>query len=95
MDLTRVKKRPTSEPYYDLSEFGRKVITDSEEAQIWFNRGLTWAYSFNHEEAEKCFEQTIAHDPKCAMGYWGLAYAAGPNYNKTWVSSTFSQHHAL
>lgn len=84
MDLSQTEKRATNEPYYDLSNFGRQVSTNSREAQIWFNRGLTWAYSFNHEEAIKCFEQTIAHNPECAMGYWGLAYASGPNYNKTW-----------
>ncbi|GAQ05336.1 hypothetical protein ALT_2657 [Aspergillus lentulus] len=39
---------------------------------------------FNHDEACKCFEQAIAHDGMCAMAYWGLAYAAGPNYNRSW-----------
>lgn len=84
MEVSNVEKRATSEPYYQLGDFGRKVSTTIPEAQIWFDRGLIWAYSFNHEEACKCFEQTIAHDPECAMGYWGLAYALGPNYNKTW-----------
>ncbi|MEM7029438.1 MAG: hypothetical protein AAF629_07720 [Chloroflexota bacterium] len=27
----------------------------------------------------------VEFDPYCAMGYWGLAYATGPNYNVTWV----------
>lgn len=72
------------EEYYDLGSFGRSVSTTSDDAQAWFNRGLTWAYSFNHEEAVKCFEQVIAHDADCAMGYWGVAFATGPNYNKKW-----------
>ncbi|KAF2022289.1 hypothetical protein BU24DRAFT_458156 [Aaosphaeria arxii CBS 175.79] len=78
--------RPSSDPYYDVGNFGRKISTGNPEAQIWFNRGLTWTYAFNHEEACGCFELVIAHDPECAMGFWGLAFAAGPNYNKAWAS---------
>jgi tetratricopeptide (TPR) repeat protein len=70
--------------YYNLGTFTRVISTESWQAQVWFNRGLIWSYSFNHDEACKCFEQAIAHDGMCAMAYWGLAYAAGPNYNKSW-----------
>lgn len=69
---------------YDLGSFHRPVTTGSQDAQIWFDRGLVWCYGFNHEESAKCFERAIAIDPNCAMAYWGLAYALGPNYNKPW-----------
>ncbi|KAL4785681.1 hypothetical protein BJX76DRAFT_166460 [Aspergillus varians] len=69
---------------FDLGKFGRPVTTSNTEAQTWFNRGLTWVYTFNHKEAVTCFEQAIAHDETCAIAYWGLAYALGPNYNYTW-----------
>ncbi|GMF79750.1 unnamed protein product [Aspergillus oryzae] len=75
---------PADDEYYDLGSFGHSITTNSGDAQIWFNRGLTWVYSFNHVEGAYCFEQAIAHDPTCAMAYWGLAYAVGPNYNKPW-----------
>ncbi|CAG8221510.1 unnamed protein product [Penicillium salamii] len=75
---------PASDEYYDLGDFGHVITTTSVDAQIWFNRGLIWVYSFNHVEGAYCFEQAIAHDPACAMAYWGLAYAVGPNYNKPW-----------
>ncbi|KAL4893909.1 hypothetical protein BDV59DRAFT_192717 [Aspergillus ambiguus] len=77
---------PASEDYYNLGSFGRQISTKSSDAQVWFNRGLVWAYSFNHEEAALCFQQTILHDPTCVMGYWGAAYATGPNYNKKWAA---------
>ncbi|KAE8368783.1 hypothetical protein BDV27DRAFT_153605 [Aspergillus caelatus] len=83
-------EQPAVEPiastaeYYDLGSLKRTITTKSPEAQEWFNRGLIWSYSFNHEEAKRCFEQAIAHDPSCAMAFWGLAYATGPNYNKSW-----------
>jgi tetratricopeptide (TPR) repeat protein len=70
--------------YFDLGGHGRPVTTASPEAQLWFSNGLTWAYAFNHEEAVRCFERAIAHDPRCAMAHWGVAYAIGPNYNKAW-----------
>ena len=70
--------------YFDLGSHTRPVTTDSAQAQEWFGRGLVWAYAFNHEEAEACFERAAAADPGCAMAYWGLAYAVGPNYNKPW-----------
>jgi tetratricopeptide (TPR) repeat protein len=70
--------------YYDLGSYGRPISTKNPAAQSWFDRGLVWSYSFNHEEAYRCFEQAIVHDSTCAIAYWGLVYAAGPNYNKLW-----------
>jgi tetratricopeptide (TPR) repeat protein len=70
--------------YYDLGTHSWPVTTSVPEAQAWFDRGLIWAYGFNHEEAVYCFEQALSADPDCAMAYWGVAYALGPNYNKPW-----------
>lgn len=43
-----------------------------------------WAYAFNHEEAIRCFERALEHDPDLAIVRWGIAYSVGPNYNKAW-----------
>ena len=72
--------------YYDLGPYTRPVTTTSKEAQIWFDRGLNWCYGYNHEEAVRCFKKAAKYDPNCAMAQWGIAYAAGPNYNKQWVA---------
>ncbi|MFZ8869547.1 MAG: hypothetical protein ACO2YK_13415, partial [Paracoccaceae bacterium] len=32
-----------------------------------------------------CFQRAIDADANCAMAYWGIAYAAGPNYNMPWA----------
>lgn len=74
----------SSQEYFDLGTYGRRVRTDSPAAQTWFDRGLNWTYGFNHEEAAACFRAAIEADPSCLMAYWGLAYALGPNYNKPW-----------
>ena len=70
--------------YYDLGRYSRKITTAVPEAQLWFDRGLNWLYGFNHAEAIACFKKTLEHDPECAMAYWGISYAAGPNYNLPW-----------
>ena len=70
---------------YDLGAFSRKITTTAPEAQSWFDRGLNWCYGYHHEESIACFEKALTHDPDCAMAHWGIAYAAGPNYNYPWV----------
>lgn len=77
--------RTFRDPYYNLGNLTRKISTDSEEAQVWFNRGLIWTYCFNHDEAITCYKQAIAHDDTCAMAYWGVSFCSGSNYNKTWA----------
>ena len=84
VSLSRAGKVPASDPYYNLGGHTWRISTSSRDAQTWFDRGLTWTYAFNHDEAGACFRQVVAHDPSCAMGYWGAAFAYGPNYNKPW-----------
>jgi len=75
----------TSDDYgFDLGAHTRTISTDSADAQRWFDRGLNWSYAFSREEAHRCFEKVVEHDPTCAMGYWGLAYSLGPYYNGPW-----------
>lgn len=74
----------TQDYIFDLGSYHRRITTRNDEAQIWFDRGLIWAYAFNHEESASCFERAIKADASCAMAYWGLAYCVGPNYNKPW-----------
>ena len=70
--------------YYDLGTYSRPITTGSAEAQRWFDRGLAWTYGYNHDEAIACYRKALDADPTCAMAWWGIAYAAGPNYNKPW-----------
>jgi len=95
------EKKVASGPYYDLGAYHRTITAANSDAQVWFNRGLIWAYAFNHQESVQCFEQCVISDPTCAMGYWGIAFALGPNYNKPWklfdgedLSTTTTRAHA-
>ncbi|HUG15566.1 MAG TPA: hypothetical protein VMM78_11195 [Thermomicrobiales bacterium] len=69
---------------FDLGSHTRPASTASADAQRWFDRGLVWTYGFNHEEAVRCFQRALDADPGLAMAHWGVAYAAGPNYNRAW-----------
>jgi tetratricopeptide (TPR) repeat protein len=70
---------------FDLGSWTRRITTSSEAAQVWFDRGLTWTFAYNHEEAVSCFRRALGHDPSCAMAWWGIAYASGPFYNRAWI----------
>lgn len=70
---------------FDLGPWSRKISTRSQDAQLWFDRGLNWTYAYNHEEAVVCFQRAAAEDPDCAMAWWGIAYASGPFYNRPWI----------
>src|SRR5262245_32733868 len=70
--------------YFDLGSRSRPTSTASPEAQRWFDRGFVCCYGFNHDEAVRCFEHALEHDPDLALAHWGIAYAVGPNYNKPW-----------
>ena len=67
--------------YPGLGPVHHPVTTTSPLAQKYFDQGLAFAYGFNHDEAERSFEQAAQIDPKMAMAYWGVALVLGPNYN--------------
>jgi tetratricopeptide (TPR) repeat protein len=65
-----------------LGHLHHAVTTSNPLAQRYFDQGLTLVYAFNHDEAARSFEYAAKLDPTCAMAYWGLALARGPNYNE-------------
>src|SRR5262245_34146375 len=67
--------------FTDLGSHHRAVTTSNEMAQKYFDQGLRLIYGFNHDEAERAFREALRLDPNCAMAWWGVAYALGPNYN--------------
>lgn len=64
-----------------LGSWHLRVSTRVPDAQRFFDQGLRLVYAFNHDAAVRSFERAIALDSACAMCYWGLAYALGPNIN--------------
>ncbi len=69
-------------PLYDnLGSHHRAVTVRDQRAQAYFDQGLRLQYGFNHAEAVRSYEQALALDPSCAMCWWGIALALGPNIN--------------
>jgi tetratricopeptide (TPR) repeat protein len=57
------------------------VSTPTQEAQCFFDQGMTYCFAFNHDEAVRSFKRAAELDSSLAMAYWGVAYALGTNYN--------------
>jgi tetratricopeptide (TPR) repeat protein len=64
----------------DLGTWHRDV-SSSPEAAPYFDQGLRLAYGFNHDESVRSFARAAQLDPSCALCFWGVALALGPNYN--------------
>ena len=80
-DETAVSDQATVPLFTNLGSYHRPITTDVPEAQQYFDQGLRLTYGFNHDEAIRAFEEGTRLDPDCAMCYWGIAYALGPNIN--------------
>jgi tetratricopeptide (TPR) repeat protein len=72
---------PTVPLYDNLGSHAHVITTASPASQQYFDQGLRLSYAFNHGEAIRAFKQAIALDGSCAMCYWGVAFALGPNIN--------------
>jgi tetratricopeptide (TPR) repeat protein len=69
-------------PLYDnLGSYHMAITTRSPVAQKYFDQGLRLTYGFNHDEAIKSYTEGTREDSTCAMCWWGIAYALGPNIN--------------
>ena len=69
-------------PRFDgLGRHHHPVTTKWELAQRYFDQGFTLCYNFNHAEAIRSFEAAAIVDTNCAMAWWGVAFAYGPNIN--------------
>ncbi len=74
----------------------RCVSTSHPEAQDAFDRGLTWLYAFNPEEARREFLRATRIDPTLAIAWWGLAMADVPNINQSYDPAKARRgHHAI
>lgn len=65
----------------DLGDHGHPVTTRSPEAQAYFDQGVRLTYAFQHDMAVRSFQAAIRRDSSCAMCWWGVAWASGPNIN--------------
>ena len=75
-------QKGTTVPLFgNLGDHHYAITTPVPLAQRYFDQGLRLYYGFNHAEAIRAFEEAARQDPQCAMCYWGIALAYGPNIN--------------
>jgi hypothetical protein len=101
-DKSAPAAQPTAAPatpamhYFDnLGSYGRKITTNNADAQRWFDQGLRLMYGFNHQAAQRSFEEAAKADPDCAMCYWGQSIALGPNINLPMAAEANEPAYAL
>ncbi|MBV9062779.1 MAG: hypothetical protein JOY77_07595 [Alphaproteobacteria bacterium] len=57
------------------------ITTSNPQAQAYFDQGIRLLFGFNHAEAIRSFREAARLDANCAMCWWGVAFALGPNIN--------------
>jgi tetratricopeptide (TPR) repeat protein len=67
--------------YDDLGSHHYGISSIVPLVQEYFDQGLRLYYAFNHAESIRAFQEAARRDPSCAICYWGIGIAYGPNIN--------------
>ncbi|GAB5413543.1 MAG: hypothetical protein Cons2KO_11460 [Congregibacter sp.] len=71
-------------PYlpFALGPYTWEISTTSDRAQAYFNQGMQLRYGYSMREAARSMAEARRIDPKCAMCFWGEAFALGSFLNR-------------
>ena len=64
-----------------LGTFTKPISSRNAEAQAYFDQGFQMMYSFAKGEAVRSFRESWKRDERCAICYWGEAWAWGSYLN--------------
>ncbi|MEJ0065820.1 MAG: hypothetical protein WDM85_10645 [Caulobacteraceae bacterium] len=67
--------------FQGLGDHHHPISTKNPRTQLFFDQGINLLFGFNHAEAIRSFREAARLDPDCAMCWWGIAEALGPNIN--------------
>jgi tetratricopeptide (TPR) repeat protein len=73
--------KPGAPIFKGLGNHHHKISTRNARTQLLFDQGVNLTFGFNHAEAIRSFREAARLDPHCAMCWWGVANALGPNIN--------------
>jgi tetratricopeptide (TPR) repeat protein len=73
--------KPGAPTFKGLGDHRHPISTKNPETQRYFDQGVNLLFGFNHAEAIRSFREAARLDPDCAMCWWGVAVALGPNIN--------------
>jgi tetratricopeptide (TPR) repeat protein len=69
-------------PLFDgYGDHRHPITTSNPKTQAYFDQGVRLLFAFNHAEAIRSFREAARLDPDCAMCWWGVSFALGPNIN--------------
>jgi Tfp pilus assembly protein PilF len=63
-------------------------VSCTPPARKQFALAVAWLHSFEYEEAEKAFTAVTVTEPRCAMGFWGVAMSS---YHPLWALPTAAE----
>lgn len=73
-----------SQPEIELIEHEETALpltTTSALTKRYFSQGIAALYAFDFDAALRSFNESLSHDPRCSLAWWGVALATGPNIN--------------
>ena len=73
--------KPGAPVFTGLGDHHHPITTANPQTQRFFDQGVRLLFGFNHAEAIRSFREAARLDPACAMCWWGVAFALGPNIN--------------
>jgi hypothetical protein len=73
--------KPGAPVFKGLGAHRHPISTHNRRTQMFFDQGVNLMFGFNHAEAIRSFREAARLDPDCAMCWWGVAMALGPNIN--------------
>src|SRR5579872_1619659 len=73
--------KPGAPVFAGLGAHKHPISTQNPKTQMFFDQGVNLMFGFNHAEAIRSFREAARLDPDCAMCWWGMAFALGPNIN--------------
>src|SRR5579863_1434701 len=73
--------KPGAPVFKGLGVHHHPISTKNPKTQLFFDQGVNLLFGFNHAEAIRSFREAVRLDPDCAMCWWGVAVALGPNIN--------------
>ena len=75
--------KPGAPMFEGYGDHHHAISTANPGTQAYFDQGVRLLFAFNHAEAIRSFREAARLDPDCAMCWWGVAFALGPNINLT------------
>jgi tetratricopeptide (TPR) repeat protein len=73
--------RPGAPMFDGYGDHRHSISTSNPKTQAYFDQGVRLLFAFNHAEAIRSFREAARLDPDCAMCWWGVSFALGPNIN--------------